>query len=108
MKSAGYTAQAKEKENQELVAQVKLLTKTVQAMQKQQAQRDDKQQQPVGTRSNNYNGKREHEQEKGNNENKQKKGKGFKYCDTCEYNRTHWSNTCRWPKDGHNEECRAP
>jgi hypothetical protein len=38
MKSAGYTAQAKEKENQELVAQVKLLTKTVQAMQKQQAQ----------------------------------------------------------------------
>lgn len=103
MKSAGYTAQAKEKENQELVAQVKLLTKQVQAMQKQRMSAD-KQQQPAGPRLSNFNGKRKQEQVTGN----KSKARGFKFCDTCDYNRTHWSNTCNRPKDGHEEDRRVP
>jgi hypothetical protein len=69
-------------------------------MQKQQAQRDDKQQQPVGTRSK--------RPATATNKQQQKKGKGAKFCDTCDFNHTHWSNLCNRPKEDHDEDRMAP
>ena len=100
MRSAGYTAQAKETQNQELMAQVQTLTKTVQTLEKQQAEREHS-----GSRNNSINGKRGRVQAKNQ---QQKKGKGTKFCDTCDFNHSHWSNVCKYPKVGHDENRMAP
>ena len=108
MRSAGYTAQATE-QIQDLMAQVKALNKTVQELEKRPRNKDSNHRNPLDTHTRGANsGKRE--RERGNNK-QQKKGKGVqgtRFCDTCEFNHTHWSNMCKWPKDGHNEDRMAP
>lgn len=104
MRSAGYTAQVKETHNQELMAQIQTLTKTVQTLEKRQAERENSGPHNKGA-NNSINGKRGRGQ--GKNQ-QQKKGKGTKFCDTCDFNHSHWSNVCKYPKVGHDENRMAP
>ena len=110
MRSAGYTAQAKETQNQELMAQVQQLIKTVQTLEKQQAERERRPQNPQGPSgggANNSNN-RKHERGQGKKQHQKKAKGGTKFCDTCDFNDTHWSNVCKWPKDDHDRNRMAP
>lgn len=82
MKSAGYTAQAKEAQVQILETQVQKLTEQVKKLQGQKRPRAA-------------------QESRG-------KTKGTKYCDSCKFNHTHWSNECTKRKDEHNPNCMAP
>jgi hypothetical protein len=109
MSSAGYTAQAKE--IQQLMAQVQSLNKTVQDLTKRPAtatDKDSKQQKPAGKQARGNNKANKRQWEHGNNKQQQKKGKGARFCDTCDFNHTHWSNLCNRPKEDHDEDRMAP
>jgi hypothetical protein len=110
MRSAGYTAQAKETQNQELMAQVQELTKKVQTMEKQQVARESRFQNPKGPSDGGADNSNNSKRERGHGKNRhQKKAKGgTKFCDTCDFNSTHWSNVCRWPKIDHDANRMAP
>ena len=81
MKSAGYIAQAKEDKTAALEAQIQKLTQQVNKLQGKHARPDEKM---------------------------KTKTKGKKYCDSCKFNHSHWSNECTRRKDDHNPNSMAP
>ena len=100
MKKAGYSAAMQQQQQQKISE----LEQQIKQMQQQLMVNNNQRQQPEGEN------KKRGRQQKGEatKDSRINNKDAPKYCDTCKHNKSHWSNTCRTPKTGHDDNKMAP